>query len=63
MVVTVMSVVIMVVGVSIPFSPWGAYLGFTKLPSLYWPFLGLMLASYMLLTQGVKMFILWRKGV
>jgi Mg2+-importing ATPase len=61
--VTVMSVFIMVVGVSIPFSPVGPYLGFTRLPPLYWPFLGLTLVGYVLLTQGVKMFIVWRKWV
>ncbi len=61
--VTLMSLFIAVVGVSIPFSPLGPYLGFTRLPSLYWPLLGLTLVGYMLLTQGVKMFILWRKWI
>jgi Mg2+-importing ATPase len=59
--VTVMTVVIMVVGVAIPFSPLGRYLGFTALPPLYWPFLVLTLVCYMLLTQGVKMWLLrWK---
>jgi Mg2+-importing ATPase len=61
--VTVMSVLIMAVGVSIPFSPLGPYLGFTRLPPLYWPLLGLTLAGYVVLTQGVKMFIVGRKWV
>jgi Mg2+-importing ATPase len=60
---TAMSAFIMVVGVSIPFSPLGKYLGFTRLPSLYWALVALTLVCYVLLTQGVKMFISWRKWV
>jgi P-type Mg2+ transporter len=52
---------IMAVGIAIPFSPVGRYLGFSALPPLYWPFLALTLASYVLLTQGVKM-VLLRRG-
>ena len=33
------SVLIMAVGVAIPFTPVGDYLGFTALPPLYWPLL------------------------
>jgi Mg2+-importing ATPase len=61
--VTAMSAFIMVVGVSIPFSPLGPYLGFTRLPGLYWPLLVVTLVCYVLLTQSVKMFISWRKWV
>jgi Mg2+-importing ATPase len=50
----VMSVCIMAVGIALPFTPLGAYLGFTALPPLYWPLLGLTLLCYVLLTQGVK---------
>ncbi len=53
--------VIMAIGVAIAFSPVGHYLGFTTLPRLYWPLLALTLASYMLLTQGVKT-VLVRRG-
>ena len=35
----VMSVCIMAIGIAIPFTPLGAYLGFTALPPLYWPLL------------------------
>jgi Mg2+-importing ATPase len=52
---------IMAIGVAIPFSSVGRYLGFTGLPALYWPVLALTLASYMLLTQGVKV-LLVRRG-
>jgi Mg2+-importing ATPase len=55
------TVAIMAIGVAITFSPVGRYLGFTSLPVLYWPILALTLASYMLLTQGVKM-VLVRRG-
>ena len=51
----------MAVGVWLPFSPIGPWLGFTPLPSLYWPLLVLTLACYVLLTQGVKMWLI-RKG-
>jgi Mg2+-importing ATPase len=54
----VMSAVIMAVGIAIPFSPLGGYLGFTPLPSLYWPLLAISMACYAALTQGVKMWLL-----
>ncbi len=61
--VTATSLLIVVVGVAIPFTPLGTYLGFTSLPPLYWPLLGLTLLGYVVLTQGVKMLIVWRKWV
>ena len=41
----------MAIGIAIPFSPLGDYLGFTALPPLYWPLLALTLLCYVLLTQ------------
>ena len=38
-----MTAVIMAIGVAIPFTPLGRYLGFTRLPLLYWPLLALTL--------------------
>jgi len=61
--VTVMGVVIMAVGVALPFSPLGRYLGFSVLPPLYWLLLGLTLICYVLLTQGVKMWLLRLKWI
>jgi Mg2+-importing ATPase len=55
-----MTAVIMAVGVLIPFTAVGSYLGFTMLPPLYWPLLGLTLLAYMLLTQGVKTWLIRR---
>jgi P-type Mg2+ transporter len=53
-----MSLLIVALGVAIPVSPLGQYLGFTSLPALYWPLLALTLICYAALTQGVKMGLL-----
>ncbi len=53
-----MSAGIMGIGVAIPFTWLGDYLGFTSLPPLYWPLLGLTLACYVVLTQTVKSWLL-----
>jgi Mg2+-importing ATPase len=58
---TVTTVVVMLVGVWLPFSPAGPALGFTPLPALYWPLLVATLFGYVLLTQLVKTW-LFRKG-
>ena len=58
-----MTAVIMSVGVLIPFTPIGPYLGFTRLPPLYWPLLALTLLAYMLLTQAVKTWLIRRAWV
>jgi len=58
-----MSAAIMFIGVIMPFTPVGVYLGFTKLPPLYWPLLALTLLAYMLLTQGVKTWLIRRAWV
>ena len=58
-----MSLVTMAIGIAIPFSPLGRYLGFTTLPTLYWPLLALTLVSYVVLTQLVKMWLLRRKWI
>ena len=52
------TVIIMVVGMWLPSSPIGPWLGFTRVPSLYWPLLVLTLVCYVLLTQGVKMWLI-----
>lgn len=41
------------VGMAIPFSPLGAYMGFSTLPKLYWPLLTLTLVCKIPLTQGL----------
>jgi P-type Mg2+ transporter len=59
----VMSGCIMGVGVAIPFTPVGTYLGFTPLPPLYWAFIFLTLLLYVVLTQSVKVWLLRRKWI
>ena len=54
---------IIAVGIVLPFSSAGRYLGFTTLPSLYWPILAVTVACYLLLTQGVKSWLLRRRWV
>ncbi len=58
-----MSVAIMAVGVALPFTALGAYLGFVPLPSPYWPLVALTLLCYMLLTQGVKVWLLRHRWI
>jgi Mg2+-importing ATPase len=53
----------MAIGVAIPFSSIGQSLGFTRLPTLYWPLLVLSILSYALLTQGVKTWLLRRNWI
>ena len=57
----VTTAIIMAVGVWLPSSAVGSWLGFTPLPPLYWPLLVLTLVCYAVLTQGVKAW-LRRKG-
>jgi Mg2+-importing ATPase len=52
---------IMAVGMWLPASPVGSSLGLTALPALYWPLLFLTLLWYVVLTHGVKVWLL-RKG-
>jgi P-type Mg2+ transporter len=56
-------VLVMVIGVSLPVSPLAAYLGFTALPTSYWPILALTVIAYGLVTQGVKASLLRRKWI
>ena len=44
-------------------SPVGHYLGFSKLPALSWPLLAATLLCYVLLTQGVKMWLVRRAWI
>jgi Mg2+-importing ATPase len=54
------TVLVMLVGIWLPFSPLGPALGFTQLPPLYWPLLLATLLGYVLLTQMVKAWLLRR---
>jgi Mg2+-importing ATPase len=61
--VAVMSLAIMALGIAIPFTPLGPYLGFSALPPLYWPVLAATLLCYVLLTQVVKTWLLRRSWI
>ncbi len=61
--VVIMSVSIMAIGIGLPFTSLGRYLGFSPLPLLYWPFLAVTLVSYVALTQAVKMWLLRRRWI
>ena len=50
----VTSACVMAIGVAIPFTWLGRYLGFSVPPAAYWPFLAITLLGYVLLTQAVK---------
>ncbi len=55
-----MGALVLGIGIVLPFTPVGAYLGFTPLPGLYWPILLATIACYLVLTQSVKMWLLRR---
>ncbi len=59
----VMTVAIMSVGVVLPLTPLGAYLGFGALPGPYWPLLALTLLLYVVLTQMVKRWLIRRMWI
>jgi Mg2+-importing ATPase len=58
-----MGLLIVAIGVGLSFSRAGGALGFTTLPRLYWPLLALTLACYLVLTQGVKTWLLRRRWI
>jgi P-type Mg2+ transporter len=57
------TIIICVVGVSLPFTWAGAALGFTPLPWLYWPLVTAMLLTYAILTHIVKLWFVRRWGM
>ena len=59
--VMVATVVVMGVGAWLPSSPIGPWLGFTPLPPLYFAALAGILVAYVVLTQGVKSFLLKKR--
>jgi len=61
--VMVMGFLVIAVGFALPFSPVGRYLGFTPLPGGYWPILAATLACYLVVTQGVKSWLLRRRWI
>lgn len=55
---TLTTLSVMALGMWLPHSPVASSLGFTRLPGLYWPILGLTLFAYVSLTQITKVWLL-----
>jgi P-type Mg2+ transporter len=60
---TLTSAAIMAVGVWLPSSPIGRWLGLVPLPMTFWPFLVLTLLTYVALTQVVKVWLIRRNWI
>ena len=60
---TATTLAIMALGMSLPYSPLGAALGFAHLPRMYWPILLLTLLSYVGLTQVIKVWLLRKQWI
>lgn len=54
------TLLIMIIGIWLPFSPFAKGLSLVALPPLYWPFIIMILISYFLLTQFVKVSLIRR---
>jgi len=59
----VTSALIMAFGAWLPYSPLAESLGFTPLPSGYWPYVLLTLVCYVVLTQCAKVWLLRKKWI
>ncbi len=60
---TLTTILIMAVGVWLPYSPLAPSLGLVALPMLYWPFLAVTLLCYVVLTQIVKMWLIRKSWI
>ncbi|MGB8538372.1 MAG: magnesium-translocating P-type ATPase [Acidobacteriaceae bacterium] len=60
---TLTTLAIMAFGVWLPYSPLASSLGFTHLPTMYWPILALTMLAYVALTQLIKVWLLLRKWI
>jgi P-type Mg2+ transporter len=59
----VTTVLVMAVGMILPFSPLAKPLGFEQLPPLYWPLLAATLLCYITVTQFVKSWLLKKNWI
>ncbi len=57
------TIIICIVGVTLPLTWAGRALGFTPLPALYWPLVAAMLLCYATLTHLVKLWFVRRWGM
>ncbi len=60
---TLTTLAIMAFGAWLPYSPLASSLGLVHLPGLYWPILLATLLAYSCLTQGIKVWLLWKKWI
>jgi Mg2+-importing ATPase len=60
---TFTTLAIIAFGIWLPYSPLASSLGFTHLPNLYWPVLAVTMLAYVVLTQGIKVWLLRRKWI
>jgi Mg2+-importing ATPase len=56
------SLLIVLVGAYLPYSPLASSLGLVSLPPLYWLFLAVMLICYVILTQIIKTWFIRKFG-
>ena len=57
------TIVITAIGIALPFSWLGGFLGFVPLPPTYWIALGLILPSYVILTHFTKVWFIRQFGL
>lgn len=57
-----MAFIIMCIGIAIPFTSFGSYIGLMPLPMSYFPWLAAILFSYCVLTQGIKVWYIKKFG-
>jgi len=57
------TVIICMIGMVLPYTSVGEALGFVPLPSLYWPLVFLIVASYATMTHFVKVWFVRRWGM
>jgi Mg2+-importing ATPase len=57
------TIIIAAIGIALPFSGLGSFLGFAPLPPAYWILLGLILLSYVILTHFMKTWFIRRFGL
>ncbi len=59
----ILTLLIMAMGIILPFTAFGGTLGFVALPASYFPWLGGTLVCYCVLTQIVKSWYIRRFGI
>jgi Mg2+-importing ATPase len=57
------TIIICIIGITLPFTWAGSALGFVPLPRLYWPLVATMLVTYAVLTHLIKLWFVRRWGM